>query len=63
MKCSFAEDVKRLESCDLSEFHSTTYKFLSFHSFYENADHLVSSPSTQCLSWQTDGVVVVLCVC
>ena len=48
MKHSFAEDVKQLDSCDLSVFHSTTYKFLSFYSFYENTDQLVSSLCPQC---------------
>lgn len=48
MKHSFDEDVKQLDSCDLSVFHSTTYKFLSFYSFYENTDQLVSSLCPHC---------------
>ena len=48
MKHSFPEDVKQLDSCDLSVFHSTTYKFLSFYSFYENTDQLVSSLCPHC---------------
>ena len=56
-KHSFAEDVKQLDTCDLSVFHSTTYKFLSFYSCNENTDQLVSSPCPQC-----DGVGDSVCM-